>query len=53
LQKHGAGNAICGRLTGLRLQFKDLDGIQFANLMSSYPHMSSDELAALLTSFIR
>jgi|SRR5580698_7220132 hypothetical protein len=53
LQQREAGNAICGRLTGLRLQFKQLDGNQFAELMTSYPHLSSDDLATLLTSFIR
>jgi hypothetical protein len=53
LQKHLQGNAICGRLCGLRLQFKDLDGNQFAKMMNSYPHLTSDELATLLTSFIR
>jgi hypothetical protein len=53
LQKHQENNAICGRLTGLRLQFKDFDGNEFADIMTSYPNLSSDDLATLLTSFIR
>lgn len=53
LQKHNKGNAICGRLVGLRLQFRDIDGNKFAELMNSYPNLSSDDLATLLTSFVR
>ncbi len=54
LQKKEKGNAICGRLTSLRLQFKHLDNEQFADLMNSYntKGLSSDELAALVTSFV-
>jgi hypothetical protein len=53
LQKHQKNNAICGRLTGLRLHFRNIDGNEFAKLMTSYPNLSSDDLATLLTSFIR
>ena len=54
LQESKPGDAICGRLTGLRLQFRNLDGEQFAMLLNSYKKkgMSSDTLATLLTSFI-
>lgn len=53
LQKHEKGNAICGRLCSLRLQFKNIDGNEFAYMMTSYKNLSSDELATLLTSFIK
>lgn len=53
LQKHQTNNAICGRLVGLRIQFKNVDGDEFAYLMNSYPNLSSDDLATLLTSFVR
>lgn len=54
LQKHARNDAICGRLTGLRLQFRHLNGDQFAKMMNSYnAHgLSSDDLASLMTSFI-
>lgn len=55
LQKYKEGDAICGRMTGLRLQFRDIDGFKFDDLMNSYSNkgISSDELATLLTSFLR
>jgi hypothetical protein len=34
LQKHEQNNTICGRFVGLRLQFKDLDGNKFAELIT-------------------
>lgn len=55
LQKQVKGNAICGRMTGLRLQFRNLDGNQFAALMNSYSKkgVSSDDLASIMTCFLR
>lgn len=53
LQKYSENNAICGRIVGLRLQFREIDGNEFAYMMNSYPNVSSDDLATLLTSFIR
>jgi hypothetical protein len=53
LQEHQPGNAICGRLVGLRLQFRDIDGNRFAQLLTSYPNLSSDDVATLMTAFVR
>lgn len=52
LQAHKKGDAICGRLTGLRLQSRQVDGNTFAKYMKSYPGLSSDDLTCLLTAFI-
>jgi hypothetical protein len=49
LQKHDKSNAICGRMTALRLGFRYLDNDAFAQFMNSYPGLSSDQLAVLLT----
>ena len=51
LQHHLKGDAICGRVTGLRLALREMDGRQFASLMKSYEAsgITSDDLATLLT----
>ena len=51
LQHHLKGDAICGRLTGLRIALREMDGKQFASLMKSYEGagITSDDLATLLT----
>lgn len=54
LQQHGKGIAICGRLTGLRLQFRELSNVAFNQMMNSYSKggITSNDLAAIMTSFI-
>jgi len=54
LQHHIVGDAICGRLAGLRLQFRHIDGFQFADLMNTYSKQGiiSDDIATIMTSFI-
>jgi hypothetical protein len=51
LQTKSPTNAICGRLTGLRLLHKDLNNKQFADLMKSKSSqgIDSNQMAVLLT----
>jgi hypothetical protein len=52
LQKKDKAIANCGRLTGLRLQFRDLSSDDFNRLLHSYKGICPDQLATIMTSFI-
>lgn len=49
LQHHLLNDNVCGRLTGLRLNFRMLDDEQFFKLMTSENGINSDQLSAILT----
>ena len=54
LQKQANDISTCGRLVGLRLQFRFQDNEEFYNSMNSYSKkpLTIDELAVLLTAFM-
>lgn len=52
LQKKSKYITNCGRLTGLRLQFRHLSNKDFNDLMHSYKSICPDQLSTIMTSFI-
>ena len=54
LQHHDPGNAICGRLSGMRVMCRDMDGGDFASMLNYYAGLglTSDDVATLVTSDI-
>lgn len=55
LQNKDPKDNICGRLTGLRLLARDVDGIEFARFLNQFKpyNFDGDDLATYLTSFLR
>ena len=52
LQIHRKGISTCGRHTGMRLQFRQLNNAEYAALMSPTKKLVPDEVVTLMTSFI-
>jgi hypothetical protein len=52
LQSHTKGNNICGRVVGLRLNFKDFTDDEFYKLLSNNKCYSKDQWIIFLTCFI-
>ena len=55
LQHKQPNDNICGRLTGLRLLARDVDGFKFAKFLNQFKpyNIDGDDLATYLTSFLR
>ena len=55
LQRHVRTDNICGRLTGLRLLSRNVDGFEFAQVLNQFAEFGfdGDDMATYLTSFIR
>ena len=55
LQHHDEGDNICGRLTGLRLLSRDVDGFEFAMVLNQFADFGfdADDMCTYLTSFLR
>lgn len=52
LQTLSKGNNICGRVVGLRLNFRDIDDKEFFDLLSKNKAYNKDEWVVMLTSFV-
>jgi hypothetical protein len=52
LQTLSKGNNICGRVVGLRLNFRDIDDKVFFDLLSKNKAYNKDEWVIMLTSFV-
>lgn len=51
-QRHKKGVSTCGRHTGLRLQFRNLNNDEYASMIKPIS-VDDDELVTLMTSFIK
>jgi len=52
LQDRAQNNNICGRVVGLRINFKDLSDKEFYDLLANNKAYTKDEWIVILTSFI-